>query len=180
MPDDAQIDLRETVAELRRQLDARTAERDEARAREAANEERYALVTQAVAEGIYEWNIQSNSLWVSPRLIEIFGLAEHSLTAADWNSLAHPEDFPLYRAALRACFKGMTPRLDCEYRVRHSDGTYRWIEDRGVPVRDTTGWAVRMVGALTDISARKEADEALREALEQQTATAEVLGIINA
>jgi PAS domain-containing protein len=82
------------------------------------NEERYALVTQAVAEGIYEWNIQSNSLWVSSRLIEIFGLAERGLTAADWNSLVHPEDFPLYRSALRACFKGVTARLDCEYRVR--------------------------------------------------------------
>jgi len=143
------------------------------------NEERYALVTQAVAEGIYEWDIQTNSLWISPRLIEIFGLAERSLTAADWNSLVHPEDFPPYRAGLRACFKGETPRLDCEYRVRHSDGGYRWIEDRGVPVRDATGWAIRMVGALTDISSRKKADESLREALEQQTATAAVLGVIS-
>jgi PAS domain S-box-containing protein len=179
MPDDTQIDLRETVAELQRQLEARTTERDAAIAREAAIEERYALVTQAVAEGIYEWNIRSNSLWVSPRLIEIFGLAEHSLTAADWNSLVHPEDFPLYRAALGACFKGVTPRLDCEYRVRHSDGGYRWIEDRGVPVRNATGWAIRMVGALTDVSSRKAADERLREALEQQTATAEVLKTIS-
>jgi PAS domain S-box-containing protein len=179
MPDDTQIDLRQTVAELRRQLDARTAERDEATAREAAIEERYALVTQAVAEGIYEWNIHSNSLWVSPRLIEIFGLAEDSLTAADWNSLVHPEDFPLYRAALRACFKGVTARLDCEYRVRHSDGQYRWIEDRGVPVRNASGRAVRLVGAVSDISARKSADEGLREALKQQTATTEVLEVIN-
>src|SRR5271165_1052519 len=138
------------------------------------SEERYGLVSKAVAEGIYEWDVEHNSLWVSPRLIEIFGFQGRNLTAADWNDLVHPEDFPL-----RDCFKCITARLDCEYRVRHGDGQYRWIEDRGVPVRNASGRAVRLVGAVSDISARKEADEALREALEQQTATAEVLGVIN-
>ena len=144
------------------------------------SEERYGLVSKAVAEGIYEWDVEHNSLWVSSRLIEIFGFQGRNLTAADWNDLVHPQDFPKYRTALRDCFKGVTARLDCEYRVRHSDGQYRWIEDRGVPVRNPSGRAVRLVGAVSDVSARKEADEALREALEQQTATAEILGIINA
>ena len=143
------------------------------------SEERYGLVSKAVAEGIYEWDVEHNSLWVSSRLIEIFGFQGRNLTAADWNKLVHSEDFPKYRTALRDCFKGITARVDCEYRVRHSDGQYRWIEDRGVPVRDTSGRAVRLVGAVSDVSARKEADEALREALEQQTATAEVLQVIN-
>ncbi len=143
------------------------------------SEERYGLVSKAVAEGIYEWDVQHNSLWVSSRLIEIFGFQGRNLTAADWNDLVHPEDFPRYRTALRDCFKAIAARLDCEYRVRHSDGQYRWIEDRGVPVRNASGRAVRPVGAVSDISARKKADEALREALEQQTATAEVLQVIN-
>ncbi|MBV8937066.1 MAG: GAF domain-containing protein, partial [Alphaproteobacteria bacterium] len=143
------------------------------------SEERHGLVSRAVAEGIYEWDVEHNSLWVSSRLIEIFGFQGRDLTAADWNDLVHPEDFSKYRAALRDCFKGITARLDCEYRVCHSDGQYRWIEDRGVPVRNASGRAVKLVGAVSDISARKEADEALREALEQQTATSEILGVIS-
>ena len=143
------------------------------------SEARHALVSDAVAEGIYEWNIETNALWVSQRLIEIFGFEGRELKAADWNELVHPEDFPRYRSALRDCFKGIARRLDCEYRVRHADGAYRWIEDRGVPVRNAAGQAVRLVGALTDVTARKESERALSEALEQQTATAEILRVIS-
>ena len=143
------------------------------------SESRHALVSDAVAEGIYEWNIEINALWVSQRLIDIFGFEGRELKAADWNELVHPEDFPRYRSALRDCFKGIARRLDCEYRVRHADGAYRWIEDRGVPVRNGAGQAVRLVGAVTDVTARKEGERTLSEALEQQTATAEVLQVIN-
>ena len=144
------------------------------------SETRHALVSDAVAEGIYEWNIEINALWVSQRLIEIFGFEGRELKSADWNELVHPEDFPRYRSALRDCFKGIARRLDCEYRVRHANGAYRWIEDRGVPVRNAAGQAVRLVGAVTDVTVRKESERALREALDRQTATAEVLQVINA
>ena len=131
-------------------------------------------------KGIYEWNIEINALWVSQRLIEIFGFEGRELKSADWNELVHPEDFPHYRSALRDCLKGIARRLDCEYRVRHANGAYRWIEDRGVPVRNAAGQAVRLVGAVTDVTVRKESERALREALDRQTATAEVLQVINA
>src|ERR1051325_4359093 len=162
--DDKIAELRRTNVELHQRL-------GEALGREAAtaealraNEERHALVTQAVAEGIYDWDIDTNALWVSPRLIEIFGLTGESLSAADWNERVHPGDFEQYRSCLRDCFRGVTARLDCEYRVRHGSGQYRWIEDRGVPMRDAAGKATRMVGAISDITERKETTR-LKEAL---------------
>jgi PAS domain-containing protein len=98
MPDDVLRDLRQTVDALERKLGERTAERDqrtqELARREAelrASEERYGLVIQAVAEGIYDWDIERNSLRPSARLIEIFGFHGRDLTAADWNELVHPE-----------------------------------------------------------------------------------------
>src|SRR5262249_4448922 len=108
------------LAELRLRTDDLARHETELR----SSEERYALASDAVVEGIYEWDISTNALWVSDRLIEIFGFEGRKLTAGDWNRLVHPEDFERYRAALRDCFKGSTSRLECEYRVRHSNGEY--------------------------------------------------------
>ena len=82
-----------------------------------ASEERLALVSEAVAEGIYDWNIAKNTLFVSSRLIEMFGFNEPSLTSEDWFSLVHEHDRESYRAALRECFRGKTAKVKCEYRI---------------------------------------------------------------
>jgi PAS domain S-box-containing protein len=142
--------------------EARTTER---KLRE--NEERYGLVSEAVAEGIYDWNIERNTLFVSPRLMEIFGFQGTGLTSQDWYALVHNADRERYRDELRDCFRGNSPRVHCEYRILVRSGEYRWVEDHGLPLRNSEGRAIRLVGAVSDVTGRKETERALRESEER-------------
>ena len=129
------------------------------------------MVSEAVAEGIYDWNIKTNSLFVSPRLMEIFGFEGSGLTSEDWSRRVHPDDNEIYRKALRDCFKQRTLKLECQYRIKAADGTYRWVEDHGLPVRNERGRTIRLVGAVNDISQRRQTEQALRDS-EQRYALA--------
>ncbi len=135
------------------------------------SEERYALVSEAVAEGIYDWNIELNSLFVSSHLMEIFGFEGAGLTSEDWTGRVHPEDMEGYRTALRECFKQRSLRLECQYRIRAADGNYRWVEDHGLPIRNQMGRTIRLVGTVSDISRRRQMEQALFES-EQRYALA--------
>jgi PAS domain S-box-containing protein len=137
------------------------------------SEARYALVEQAATEGIYEWLINEGELHTSPRMEEIFGFEADEVGPRnwDWNNRIHPDDFERYKDALVDLFKGRSDHHECEYRVRDKAGRFRWILDRGVCVRNEQARAVRLVGAISDISARKELETALRES-EQRYALA--------
>jgi PAS domain S-box-containing protein len=128
---------------------------------------RYELVTQAVSEGLYDWDIASNHLQVSTRLNALFDFKEGELTSLDWVARVHPEDVESYRAALRAHFTGKTPVLQAEYRIRDKADTYRWVDDHGLSIRNDAGRAVRLVGAVSDITPRKNVERALRESEER-------------
>jgi PAS domain S-box-containing protein len=128
------------------------------------SEARYGLVTEAVAEGIYDWNIELNTLFVSPRLMEIFNFERAGLkSSADWVARVHPDDLEGYSAALRTCFKQRLAKFECEYRIKAADGNYLWVEDHGRPVHNEAGRTIRLVGAVSDISRRHQAERALRD-----------------
>jgi PAS domain S-box-containing protein len=139
------------------------------------SERRQARILEALSEGIYEWDIEKGTLYLSSTLAELLGLRDDTLGPDDWNALIHPDDFDKYRAALRSNFKGQTERLECEYRARRENGEYRWFSDRGIPIRTEAGRAVKLVGAVRDISDRKLAERRIEETETQMRMALETL-----
>src|SRR5262245_8628593 len=142
-------------------------------------EERYRLVVEAVAEGIYEWSTDTNHLELSSRLNEMLGFEKGELTSGSWLEHVHPDDRGRYRDTTIAYFKGVVPYFACEYRVLNKSGQWRWVSDRASSIRNADGRVLRLVGAITDVTDLKQKEAQLQEALEQQTATADALRIIS-
>ncbi|HEY5636074.1 MAG TPA: GAF domain-containing protein [Burkholderiales bacterium] len=152
----------------------------------AESEARYALATRAATEGIYDWNVGTGELYLSDRAKTFFAIKGRKLTPAVWSSRIHAEDLPAYRAVMARYFKGEIQQFEHEYRIQSASGSYNWIQDRAVAERGESGRVQRLVGAITDISARKQAEIELLQAhdetaaaLERQTATAEILRVIS-
>ena len=129
------------------------------------SEERYALALRSITEGIWDWEPATNTVAFSDRCLEILGYAPDEVphTVEIWRSHLHPEDADWVRSTLCQCADGLLPSFSIEYRMRHKDGRYRWIRSQGTMLRDDSGAIVRLAGGNSDITARKEAEQALRE-----------------
>jgi diguanylate cyclase (GGDEF)-like protein/PAS domain S-box-containing protein len=133
------------------------------RAEEAlrASEERYALAMEAAEEGLWDWDLATNSVHFSPGWKSMLGLTEVREAPEEWLGRVHPEDAERVKAELAQHLGGLGRPLESEYRMRHEDGSHRWVLSRGIVVRDDQGNAVRSVGSHTDVSGRKRAEEEL-------------------
>ena len=130
-------------------------------------EERYRLATEAIVGLIYDWRIDSGHVHRSTGLLGLLGIAvaESEPTDSWWRALIHPEDRPARDAEIaRLVADPGRSQYSIEYRVRHRDGRDIDLWDRGFCVRDENGRAVRIVGSVVDVSERRRAEQALREA----------------
>jgi PAS domain S-box-containing protein len=140
----------------------------------APTEERYALALESLNYGIYDWDIDADTVFYAPALRIMLGLSEAELaTPADWMARMHPDDVPLYRHTLAQHLKGLTPRFEIDTRYRSSDGTWRWARQAGVAQRHPDGRAYRLVGATGDVTEVKNRErEAVAAAAAHRAALA--------
>ncbi len=155
---------RRAERELCRARDALQARVEAGSAQLSHTEARLALALEASELGLWDWNLLTDEVHHS-HLEEIFGLTQASVKSVrnDLRPRLHPDDLPLLRRALVEHLKGRTDGYRIEYRVRHADGHWVWVEDRGRAMeRDALGQVTRMVGTRCDISARKLREEEQR------------------
>ncbi|MGB0385384.1 MAG: bifunctional diguanylate cyclase/phosphodiesterase [Ardenticatenaceae bacterium] len=127
------------------------------------SQERYALAADGANDGLWDWNLQSNELYLSTRWKAMLGytVREIGKRPTDWFERVHPEDITQLNQKLNAHLQGQTAHFEDEHRVRHQDGSYRWMLSRGLAVRNQLGQAYRMAGSQTDVTQRKEHEEQL-------------------
>ncbi|WP_449102601.1 putative bifunctional diguanylate cyclase/phosphodiesterase [Pseudomonas extremaustralis] len=129
------------------------------------SEARFARALRGANDGIWDWHVDQDRLYVSERWASMLDLSRDSIgeSSASWFSRVHPDDLPEFRQAIDAHIQGQTPSVHHEYRIRQNNGDYIWVLVRGV-AEVTTAGQLRMAGSQSDISARKDAEQRLNHA----------------
>lgn len=128
------------------------------------NNERWKFTIEGAKDGVWDWDLQTNAVFVSTRYKEILGYPpDATLNVFDsWSADIHPNDRHAVLAGLTATLEDGIPS-QAEYRLRCHDGSYVWVLSRAnVVARDDHGRPLRMTGTLTDISHTKRAEEAIQ------------------
>ena len=154
-------------SEFRQIGDALDAASTNLREREAAlNAEkcRLAFALEGANDGIWDWDVVTGRVWYSPRWLHMLGYRPGELEQhfSSWERIVHPEDRPGVIAALNEHREGGTPYYQAEHRLWHKERRWVWVLTRGrIVERDPDGRPLRAVGTHTDITDRKDTEEAL-------------------
>ena len=127
------------------------------------SEERYALAALGANDGLWDWNLEDGTIYLSSRWRSMLGLEENDLknSPEEWLSRIHPDDVVGFCEDFDAHLDGTSSQFEHEFRMRHANGDFRWMQARGLAVRQADGKVYRMAGSQSDITDRKLAEERL-------------------
>jgi PAS domain S-box-containing protein len=128
-------------------------------------EARLHLAMRAANIGFWEWDVKTNAVYHSPEWKRQLGYEDHEVTneIGEWQSRLHPEDQQRVQAAVENFLDQPNSDYDLEFRLRHRDGSYRWIRSQGSLLRDERGEPARLIGVHVDITNSKKRELELRQ-----------------
>lgn len=126
--------------------------------------ERYDIVAKATSDTIWDWKIQEDSFIWNKGIQSVFGYSKEDVgkTSKWWFDRIHPEDSIKMSIKLYSFIEQKTEKWQDEYRFKCADGTYKYVFDRGFLVKDEDGNAIRMIGAIQDVTKQKEEEQRLK------------------
>ena len=126
--------------------------------------ERFEFVGRATNDAVWDWDMTRGTVVWNEGFQRLFGYRPEELEAGveSWTARLHPDDRTRIRESVTAVLEGGSNSWSGEYRFRRRDGGYADVLDRGFIIRDGAGTAVRMVGAMLDVTARKHAEGRIR------------------
>lgn len=130
------------------------------------SEQRLKFALEGSRDGLWDWDIPSRKLYLSPRWKQILGYRDDELTASldMWESHINPDELQVVAKSLRDHMVGDADYYQSEHRMLCKDGTYKWVLDRGIVTsRDKNNKPLRIVGTQTDISESKEREKMLED-----------------
>lgn len=159
----AQAALQTAKDSLEQRVEARTYELKKA-------EDRYTRAIYAGKVGIWEWNIDTNEIYIDPNLKAMLGYADNELSNRfeEWLNLVHPSDIDALKVEINAYIEGLIPKYEIEHRMRHRDGQYIWFLARGTMLCDINEKICFMAGSNTDITVSKYTEARLKGSLKEK------------
>jgi diguanylate cyclase (GGDEF)-like protein/PAS domain S-box-containing protein len=122
--------------------------------------QRFANIAKATNDGIWDWDLVADTIWWNEGFHTLFGYVPDDIqpSSASWTDRIHPEDRPWVIESIETVIAGDTEQWKAEYRFQRNDGSFAYVLDRGFVIRDASGRAMRMVGGMSDLTERKEAE----------------------
>ncbi len=131
--------------------------------------ERFSYSSEATSDAIWDWNMITDKIYVGASYSILFGhqFKDNIITALECENFVHPEDRASYFEKIEKAIEGTIYKWSDEYRYLKSDGSYAYVNDKAIIIRNEEGKAIRMIGAMQDITLEKKLKDQLQQSEEQ-------------
>lgn len=131
--------------------------------------ERFIYSSQATSDAIWDWNMITDEILIGKNYTEIFGhtFENNVIMASECDSFVHPDDREFYLQNITFAIENNLNKWSDEYRYLKSDGSYAYVIDKAIIIRDSEGNAIRIIGAMQDVSSKKKLENELLQSEKQ-------------